>query len=90
MYNFIFDAFACAGIILHAVDIGYKVYGMVAMKQASIHKFGDITKVEVPSSVDSRPGGYYFLRIPAISALEWHPFSISCTEGRNVCFYIKV
>ena len=63
---------------------------MFAMKEASLMKSSDITKVEVPTFAKARPGGYYFLRIPAISALEWHPFSIACSEGEKVCFYIKV
>eukprot|EP00121_Abeoforma_whisleri_P017038 Awhi_evm1s15620 len=36
------------------------------------------------------PGSYAFLKVPSISKIEWHPFTIASTpKDRNICFYIK-
>ena len=63
---------------------------MFATKEAYLVKSGDVVKVEVTTAGNIRPGGYYFLRVPAVSALQWHPFSITCTDGERVTFYVKV
>ena len=63
---------------------------MFATKEAYLVKSGDVVKVEVATAGNIRPGGYYFLRVPAVSALEWHPFSIACADGERVSFYVKV
>jgi len=37
-----------------------------------------------------RAGQYAFINIPALSALEWHPFTISSAPGENIIsFHIK-
>eukprot|EP01063_Lacrimia_lanifica_P012438 TRINITY_DN1906_c0_g2_i1.p1 TRINITY_DN1906_c0_g2~~TRINITY_DN1906_c0_g2_i1.p1 ORF type:complete len:774 (+),score=321.41 TRINITY_DN1906_c0_g2_i1:51-2372(+) len=47
--------------------------------------------VEVPESFTYTAGQFAFLNIPEISALEWHPFTLSSSpaDGNRVTFHIK-
>jgi hypothetical protein len=64
------------GIILHGIDILLKLYYLLNRKIGSLSSSHDITIVEVTcaSAVISTPGAYYFINVPTISMLEWHPF----------------
>lgn len=47
-------------------------------------------KIRRPNSFQYRPGDYLFLRVPGISRLEWHPFTIASTgNDREIRLYIK-
>ncbi|OWZ08778.1 hypothetical protein PHMEG_00018622 [Phytophthora megakarya] len=72
--------------------------GVVARDQVSIHALpGNITRIQFPrvrkdtgESFEHEAGQYTFLCIPAISSLEWHPFTISSSPNEElVTFHIK-
>ena len=74
-------------------DIAIKLFNSFNSKNGRITSVGSLTKlvVEVPSSTayENKVGGYLFIRVPAISAFEWHPFSLAHTEGNQLTFYIQ-
>lgn len=78
------------GAFLHAIDICVFIYGWFIRLSARIEAYGGITIIEIESSrAQYEPGCYYFLNIPRISLIEWHPFSVSSSTLHKITFHIK-
>lgn len=47
---------------------------------------GNVTKIEVllPEDIQTRPGQHFFLRFPAVSLFDNHPFTLAWTDSKNV------
>ncbi|ETN14624.1 hypothetical protein PPTG_07628 [Phytophthora nicotianae INRA-310] len=63
--------------------------GIVAPEQVTVHALsGDITRIQFPrvrkdtgEALEYEAGQYAFICIPAISYLEWHPFTLSSSPN---------
>jgi len=84
--------FFSAGLILWFVDRLLRFWrGSKAYRVLSLKKYDGITELKIEQNgLKYRAGQYAFINIPAISALEWHPFSISSAPDDDVItFHIK-
>ncbi|ETI54172.1 hypothetical protein F443_02981 [Phytophthora nicotianae P1569] len=72
--------------------------GIVAREQVTVHALsGDITRIQFPrvrkdtgEALEYEAGQYAFICIPAISYLEWHPFTFSSSPNEEmVTIHIK-
>ncbi|ETP23994.1 hypothetical protein F441_02952 [Phytophthora nicotianae CJ01A1] len=72
--------------------------GIVAPEQVTVHALsGDITRIQFPrvrkdtgEALEYEAGQYAFICIPAISYLEWHPFTFSSSPNEEmVTIHIK-
>ncbi|EAR94978.1 ferric reductase-like transmembrane component family protein (macronuclear) [Tetrahymena thermophila SB210] len=78
------------------IDVCYRMYTIYMLsdvsKQIKLEKIGNnITKISMSSkNVNYKGGQYFFLMIPKISYLQWHPFSVfSASYEDEVVFYVK-
>jgi len=69
----------------------YKSSKSFPVKDIIVHNGGDTTQLVLqPSGFSFRAGQYAFINIPAITPLEWHPFTISSAPGETtLTFHIK-
>jgi len=83
------------GVAVYMVDKLYPLfaYGSAGKVQTSLVS-ADVLEVSVPTSTQSYFGGsYVFLNCPAVSWLQWHPFSLTSAPSKHkdrLTFHIKV
>ncbi|KAL4489822.1 hypothetical protein ABPG72_022462 [Tetrahymena utriculariae] len=78
------------------IDVCYRMYTIYQLRDASkqirLEKIGNnITKVCMSNkNVNYKGGQYFFLMIPKLSYLQWHPFSVfSASYEDEVVLYVK-
>ena len=79
------------GLVLQAVDLGTRFLVWVRSKRAHVQRYEGVTllEAELLHEPRMRGGEYYFVNIPVISPLEWHPFSVSGATVNSISFHIK-
>lgn len=83
---FIYEKVLNMDIIRHAVH-GGKTY----IKEANLLSSG-VTHLEItrPPNFDYEPGDYVFIKIPALTPYEWHPFTISGAPEKKDSFSLHI
>lgn len=87
--------FMMAGLSLYVVDRVIRFWNgnKYQSEPVSMRVTGDVTELVFEKSAlsfDYQCGQYAFINIPALSGLQWHPFTISSAPSdRYVTFHIK-
>jgi predicted ferric reductase len=78
------------GILLQGWDIGRRLFNFAKISETmSVSAHDDVTQLTISSQPAYRPGSYYFVCIPAVSLVQWHPFSVSNVSDNTVSFHIR-
>ena len=85
------------GLTIYIIDRINRIYRSYFIKTnlvsltANNSYYENLTIIEIRrSKFNFKPGQYCFLNVPAISKLQWHPFSITSELGaENLTFHIK-
>ena len=80
------------GLALHLVDAARKAWARSHCVEAlEVSVQGDVTELRLPApDLAYHPGAYYFVCVPAVSPVEWHPISVSeFDEGVSLCFHVR-
>ena len=79
------------GLALHAADLGVKIVMWIRSKKGKVQHYGRITRLDVDllHKPSLKGGEYYFVNIPLLSPLEWHPISASGVSENTVSFHIQ-
>jgi len=83
------------GIALYAVDKLMALYSYRKMAPVRTRMVSsDVVEMsfDIALGVDYKAGDYVFLNVPAVSFLQWHPFSLTSAptfDGQNVFFHMK-
>lgn len=68
-----------------------KASRLVVSKQSAVVKGADMVCLRVPRTFSYLAGQYCDIKVPAVSKLEWHPFTIASSPHQSeMLFYIKV
>lgn len=82
-----------APLIVYAFDRIYrKGFESLVYTRASGTKMysGNVFKLTVPKTFEYKAGQYAEIKVPSISKLQWHPFTIaSAPHEKSITFYIK-
>ncbi|EDK31756.1 ferric reductase-like transmembrane component family protein (macronuclear) [Tetrahymena thermophila SB210] len=85
--------FALGYFALDVVYRGYTVYQLRNISnQMKLERIGtNITKISISNKNNKYKGGqYYFIMIPKLGYLQWHPFSVfSASYEEEIVFYVK-
>ncbi|TDH67050.1 hypothetical protein CCR75_004126 [Bremia lactucae] len=87
-------------LALYALGVCYRWYSALTGSykvSATVHAGSNSTTLVLQETHETgklamkvNPGSYYFVRLPAISLIEWHPFSSIVTpDGKTIGFTIK-
>lgn len=78
------------------LDVAYRMYTVYMNRHCSyemkLEKVGtNITKISMKNiGCEYKGGQYFFIMIPKLSYLQWHPFSVfSASYEEEIVFYVK-
>jgi ferric-chelate reductase len=79
------------GILFHLIDKCIRAYQWANSKQATVTRLDNYTMLQIPmpTSHAFKGGEYCFVHIAKVSAIEWHPFSVSGVKDGVVSFHIQ-
>ena len=64
---------------------------LILRKEHRLCKGTDMVRLSIPRTFTYLPGQYCDIKVPLVSTLEWHPFTIASSPHENeMLFYIKV
>ena len=79
----------CFMIFMRLVNMCRRPFYVADVSIVSTKNFMHLSLV-VPKGYTWKSGQYAFINIPAVQAIQWHPFSIaSSPNGQYLCFMIK-
>jgi predicted ferric reductase len=86
--------YASAGLMLYAIDRCIRwTRGVTASTIVSLDHHGDVAVIRIPTQVlrlQRYAGQFSFVNVPALSQLQWHPFTMSSAPSApDLSFHIK-
>lgn len=84
-----------APVIIYVLDLGIRSFRerksyLLVSKHSAVFQGPDILKIKLPRVFHFIAGQYAELKVPELSRLQWHPFTIaSAPHESEIVFYIK-